>query len=95
MHRVLGGCVGGARVAKGGHVDSGEEVFAFAQKHRTERKMQLIDQASKKILPDRVYAAANADVFVPGDSASTLTRRMEPSSDTEKELTRSLDIDSL
>src|SRR6266498_3384224 len=50
-------------VPKRGQIDAGEECFSLSEQDRSEREMQLVDEAGAQILPNRRYAAVEPDVL--------------------------------
>src|SRR5260370_34755643 len=51
-----------AFIAQGAHIDVVQEILPGTEQDGSDGEMQLVDQAGAQILPNRGYAAAEADV---------------------------------
>src|SRR5690242_15096188 len=56
----------GDRISEPAQIEPREQQLSFAEEHRANREMQLVDQARLEKLPDRRRAAAHSDVAVAG-----------------------------
>ena len=65
-------------------IDSGKQMFSFAQQDRRHGQMHFVDQASDQKLPNDGWATANADVFAFGRLFRLLESRLQSIGDEVK-----------